>query len=468
MPPWRNPPRATRTDVDEAHTSGQNGIGWQGRARGGRAVGRSVGAGGAVNLHPIASSPPEPNELRALGALAFGELRAFPDGIRDMHLGIAERAFRAVGPAARPVQVIHDAVSRRAYGAIGSGAAALGHAADARMRGQGIGEGVRLSSTRAGSAMIPVLNGLIGDELERSGSDLHQPTSVRVDGEAVAVDGDSLRAAFPDPTPRLVVFLHGLMETEHSWGWRPAHPASATGDTYGERLAVDLGCTPVYLRYNSGLHVSENGRSVASLLEELVAAWPVEVREIALVGHSMGGLVARSAGYQGAEDRHRWTGHVRHVVSLGTPHMGAPLEQGAHLASAALGALPETRLFGAFLRRRSAGIRDLRHGSLVDEDWRDRDPDALRAAACKEVPLLEGATHCFISATLTRSRHHPLGRILGDTLVLVPSASGLARTRRIPFKAEYGHHVGQAHHFALLNHPEVYERLRGWLAPATY
>jgi hypothetical protein len=99
----------------------------------------------------------------------------------------------------------------------------------------------------------------------------------------------------------------------------------------------------------------------------------------------------------------------------------------------------------------------------VDEDWRGRDPEALRAAACKEVPLLAGATHCFVSATVSRDARHPLGRLLGDTLVLVPSASGHGRTRRIPFKDEHGHHVGATHHLALLNHPDVYERLRGWL-----
>jgi hypothetical protein len=151
-------------------------------------------------------------------------------------------------------------------------------------------------------------------------------------------------------------------------------------------------------------------------------------------------------------------------VSLGSPHMGAPLEQAVHVLSAGLAALPETRVFANFLRRRSGGIRDLRQGSLVDEDWAGCDPDALRAAACAEVPLCEGATHCFVSATVTRSARHPLGRLLGDVLVLTPSASGRSRTRRIPFDEEYGMHVGGAHHFALLNHPAVYEKLRSWLA----
>jgi hypothetical protein len=177
----------------------------------------------------------------------------------------------------------------------------------------------------------------------------------------------------------------------------------------------------------------------------------------------MGGLVARSAGYQASQNGQRWSKRVRHVVSLGTPHLGAPLEQVIHVAAEALYALPETRMLGAFLRRRSAGIRDLRYGALVDEDWRGRDPNALGVAAAKEVPLLEGVAHFFVSATITRSPSHPLGHLLGDALVLVPSATREGAARRIPFQAEYGHHVGPAHHLALLNHPDVYEHLREWL-----
>ena len=366
-----------------------------------------------------------------------------------------------MGAAGRPVQVLHDALSRRVYDAAASGAALVGRVADTAIERQGIGEELALSSTRGGSATIAALNGLIGDRLERSGSDLHQLVSLRLDGEVVSLDERSLRAAFPDASSRLVVFLHGLMGTEFYWDWGGAEH----GECYGARLVSDLGCSALYVRYNSGRHISENGRSVAARLEELIAAWPVEVHEIALVGHSMGGLVARSACHHGSQDGQRWTERVRHVVSLGTPHLGAPLEQGVHVAAAAFSALPETRMFGAFLRKRSAGIRDLRHGSLVDEDWRGRDPDALRAAACREVPLLEGATHCFVSATVTRDPRHPLGRLLGDTLVLMPSATGQGRTRRIPFDARHGHHVSPTHHLALLKHPEVYERLREWLQP---
>lgn len=398
-----------------------------------------------------------PNEVRALSALAFDDLRRFPGAIRDMHLGIAERAFRGVGPAALPVKLMHDAISGRAYGAIAAGASGLGRAVDVVMERRGVGEQVSLSTTQKGSFGLAVLNGLIGDQLERDGSVLAQPTSARMHGQRIGLDESSIRDAFPQATDRLAVFIHGLTGDEFCWSW-------GAEDAYGQRLVCDLDFTPVYLRYNSGLHISENGRSVAALLQKLVEGWPVEVREIALVGHSMGGLVARSAAHQADEHDHQWVQKVRHIVSLGTPHHGAPLEQGAHRAAVALNKLPETRMLSSFLRRRSAGIRDLRHGSLVDEDWRGRDPEALRAVACKEVPLLQWATHCFVSATVTRDPDHPLGRLLGDILVLVPSARGQGKTRRIPFRDEHGHHVGGTHHLALVNHPEVYERLRGWLA----
>jgi pimeloyl-ACP methyl ester carboxylesterase len=411
------------------------------------------------------SKNPAPNEIRALSALAFDELRSFPGAIRDMHLGIAERAFRGVGPTARPAQLVHDAVSSRAYGAIGAGASRLGRAVDTAIERYGIGEQVSLSTTQKGNFGIALLSGLIGDRLERDGSELHQPASARIHGERIGLDRSSLRAAFPQATPRLAVFTHGLTGDEYCWSWgeNPVTNPDAA-DPYGSRLASELDYTPVYLRYNSGLHISENGRTVAALLKELVELWPVEVQQIALVGHSMGGLVVRSAAHQADEQDHEWVRRVRQIVSLGTPHMGAPLEQAAHRAALALHKLPETRMLGSFLKKRSAGIRDLRHGSLVDEDWRGRDPEALRAVACREVPLLPGATHYFVSATVTRDPDHPLGRLLGDILVLKPSASGRSKTRRIPFRDEHGHHVGGTHHLALLNHPEVYERMRGWLA----
>jgi len=404
-------------------------------------------------------------EQRALGRLAAAELRDAVGGIGGLHRGIAERVFRGVekgvGPSAAPVRVVHDAISGALYAALraATGAVGLG-AAEVAVRLRDDPAAPAPSTTRGGSLAIGILTGLRGDALDREANPIAQPMAVRVGGAAIAPRHNALANAYPAATPRLVVFLHGLFETEFSWRLG----AGEDGETYGSRLARDLGCTPVDVRYNTGRHISENGRSLSELLEDLVAEWPVEVEQVALVGHSMGGLVARSACHVAATEDARWVKRVRHVVSLGSPHFGAPLEELVHVAAVGLGRLPETRPISNFLRRRSSGIRDLRRGSLVDEDWRDCDPEALRAAVCQEVPLLEGATHCFVSATVTRSPKHPVGRLVGDLLVLVPSASGESRTRRLGFKSEHGAHLGGATHFALLNHPVVYEKLRGWLA----
>jgi pimeloyl-ACP methyl ester carboxylesterase len=399
------------------------------------------------------------DELRGLARLGFDELLRATEGIGEVHRAVAARAFGASGRGALPARALHDAIADGVYTGVGGAMRLAGLAADAGLGRRAVRDGRRLSASPRGALLVGALNGLIGDTLEREGNDLQQPMSVRAVGRPVPLDPGALADAHPGACGRLVVFLHGLMETEFAWRVGAGHE----GETYATRLRRDLGCTPVDIRYNSGRHISENGQSLADLLSKLVAEWPAEVESIALVGHSMGGLVARSACHRAAERGDAWVGRVRHVISLGTPHMGAPLAQGVHLMSAALAAVPETRPFADFLRRRSAGIRDLRQGSLVDADWRDRDPDALRAVACQEVPLLEGVTHCFVAATVTRSGRDPVGRLLGDCLVLQPSASGRGRTRRIPFEEEYGMHVGGTHHVALLNHPKVYERILGWL-----
>jgi pimeloyl-ACP methyl ester carboxylesterase len=399
------------------------------------------------------------DEARELLQLGVEELAGAIDGLQAISSSVANRAFGLAGPFGLPTRWVYDHVTNAVYGGLRGSARGAGGLADRGLSRRPDWSARVVSTTPPGAAVVAAINGLIGDTLERRQSALHQEMSLRVDGRAIDLDGDGLAAAYPKATPRVAIFVHGLMTSEFSWKLG----ARRTGETYGSQLERDLGITPVYVRYNTGRHISENGRSLAELLELVMDEWPVEAGEVALIGHSMGGLVARSATHHASLSGMRWPGFVKHSISLGTPHMGAPLEQAVHYASAALSALPETRPFGNFLRRRSAGIRDLRQGSLVDEDWLDRDLDALRAEACTEVPLLAGATHCFVTATVTRSPRHPVGRLIGDYLVLQPSGSGRSRSRRIAFEDEYGLHVGGVNHLALLNHPQVYEKLSEWL-----
>jgi pimeloyl-ACP methyl ester carboxylesterase len=197
------------------------------------------------------------------------------------------------------------------------------------------------------------------------------------------------------------------------------------------------------------------------MLYQLQAQWPVPIDELVLVGHSMGGLVARSACHYGAQQRHRWIDAVRHVVCLGSPHLGADLEKGVNIASWALARLPETRAIASFLNARSDGVKDLRFGSCGDEDWCDADPDEFLRDRCQEVPFLPGATYHLVATTAAPAL---VGMVAGDHLVRSKSASGRGKSRSLPFEPEHGLTLTGLNHFDLLNHPHVDAKLRAWIA----
>ena len=402
-------------------------------------------------------------EVKALGRLV-GEAVAGPGIVaRDVHRAVAGRTFGALGLLAAPVRVVHDAIANAAYASVRTGLAALPRAGAERAARAIPADAAALSATVRGSLTLGALNGAIGDALGRDYRDLALELVVRRDGREVVTDSPGLAEAYPDATPKLAVFLHGLGETDEAWRLLPLARGREDRRTYGARMSEELGYTPVYVRYNTGLHVSDNGRRLSEVLEHMVRAWPVDVEEIVLVGHSMGGLVARSACHYGERDSRAWTGRVRHVFCLGTPHLGAPLERAANAAGWAMGRLPETRPFAVIVNGRSAGIKDLRFGSCVEDDWCDCDPDELLHDRCRDVPFLACATYYFVGATLARDAESSFGRIVGDLLVQFPSASGRGPNRRIPFEIDDGCHVGGIDHFRLLNHPAVYEQLRGWV-----
>ena len=405
------------------------------------------------------------DEADGVGRLARVALRGGTDRIHEIHQGIADRAFRAVGPAGRPVQFAHDAMSGLAYStvrlALGAGARAAGGLASLRVDGRDLDTG------RPGRVALAILNGAHGDLLQREAPALALDMSVRVAGRAVPPDGGALREAFPDATGRLAVFLHGLTETEDSWGWGAQRHHGDRSVTFGSRLCQDLGLTPVHLRYNTGLHISENGRALDTLLAGLVEEWPVPVQDVVLIGHSMGGLVARSALHQaggGTADAHAWTGLVRDTITLGSPHLGAPLERGVHRLSAQLARLPETRPLAKLLTLRSVGIKDLRRGTLVETDWSGHDLDGLTPGPHTYVPLHDGARHFVVLATLSRDPGGRLADLLGDLLVPPRSASGdTGDDDRLAFPPDHVHRIGGMHHQDLLGHPLVYARIREWL-----
>jgi pimeloyl-ACP methyl ester carboxylesterase len=402
-------------------------------------------------------------EIQAAGELLGAAVGGTGSFVRDMHQAVAQRTFRALGPLGGPVRVVHDRVSETIYEGVRRGLAAGPRAGAMLLSRRVQPQAPALAQSVVGGMALGALNGAIGDVLSAQGSELALSMSLFEGGEPLAPEREALAAAFPQAGPRIVLFVHGLCETDDAWRLLPLRRGAERAGSYGTRLQRELGFTPLYLRYNTGLHISDNGRRLSRLLDEIVAAWPVAVEEIVLVGHSMGGLVARSACHYGELDGARWVSDLRHVFCLGSPHLGAPLEKAANLAGWALNRVPEMRPLAKLVNGRSVGIKDLRFGSCAEEDWCDCEPDEFLRDRCREVPFVEHANYYFIGATLSRSPEHPLGSLVGDLLVRLPSASGAGRRRKIPFPIDNGLHLGGLTHFDLLNHPAVYAQLCEWI-----
>lgn len=316
---------------------------------------------------------------------------------------------------------------------------------------------------------VAIVNGLFGDTLEARRSPMATTMAIRSGAVELPLDRRSLSEAIGEVpiSGRICVLVHGLMSTESIWGFPGERSV-----TYGTRLASEHDVTALSLRYNTGRHISVNGREFSRLLDDLCRAWPVRVREVNLIGHSMGGLVIRSACHYGVRSRprgrwlpfgRRWTSRVRRVVLIGVPNDGAGLEAAVNSVSAALAAVPgpAARLLARGVDRRSSGIKDLRFGNIVDEDWVSADPRATERLHPHRPLRLRRAEHLVIAGSLTRDPAHPLARRLGDALVTERSATGASSDVEL-FPGASVRMFPSVTHNALAHHPDVAAAISDW------
>ncbi|MBK6300895.1 MAG: alpha/beta fold hydrolase [Actinomycetales bacterium] len=379
-----------------------------------------------------------PDEARDIARLGGRAATGIAGLVEHTHHGITERVYRTVGRltggASRPIHVTHDLVARHTFFWVQRGLEAGAWAAQviaARAMGGERSSRSGLDGVRAQLA-LGIVNGVTGDRLAADASTLAIPMSLRHEGRNVAPTAEGLRAAYGMGHERIVVFVHGLVETEHAWRFRSRQRWGEAGVSYASQLAADTDWVPLMVRYNSGAPIPANADAFADLLGEVVRCWPGPLREVVIVGHSMGGLVALRALAHGDA---AWTRAVRAVITVGSPREGAPLERFAVVAEEVAESSGHGRWFGGLVGMRSDGIRDLRHP--IDHP-----------------PLPDWVQEYAVLATLTPDSWHPAVPRVGDGLVPVPADP-----------SEHTVVVTGLHHLDLLNHPSVYAQLRAWLDP---
>lgn len=412
-------------------------------------------------MHPYAAhaggvSDSEKERPRKVNELQ-GAARLVLDATKGV-TGVVESMQRTIGSGpdvlGRPLQVPVDLIAKLVYGGIRGVTQLVGSGLDAALA-PFTPLLAAIATGREYDTVVALLNGVLGDYL----SETHNPLAIQMrfrrNGRPLELEPAALRAALPQAGGKLLVLVHGSCVSD--WQW------TRLGHDHGAALERDLGYTPVCLHYNSGLHVSTNGRTLAALLEQLVTAWPVPIEELAILAHSLGGLVARSACACGEEQGYGWRHKLRKLVCLGTPHHGAPLERGGNWIDYLLAISRYSAPLARLGKIRSAGVTDMRFGYVLDEHWQGRDRFE-RGGLPPSQPRLPAGVECYAAAA-TRALA-PADRLPSDGLVPVDSALGRhARPELALDFPEARQWIGFGMtHIDLLNSPELYAVLRGWLS----
>lgn len=394
-------------------------------------------------------------DIRGVNRLIIDGIVGVVDLVEAMHSNIA-----GLPALAKPKRDRTTGITRLVYQSIRGVSGFVGHRFDGLLARLEPLLGKNGTSPRR-EALVATLNGVLGDYLAASNNPLAITMHVRRNGIALPLERAQLAAAIPQGCGKLVVLLHGLCMNDLQWRRK--------GHDHGAALARDLGYTPIYLHYNSGLHISSNGRAFARLLETLVELWPQALSELVLIGHSMGGLVARSACHYGAIARYQWPSRLDKLIFIGTPHHGAPLERGGNWVDTLLTSSAYSAPLARLGKIRSAGITDLRFGNLRDEDWRDRDRFKRSGDLRRPMPLPKGVACYAIAATISKKPANLRDGLIGDGIVPLASALGHHADRRLGLTFDESHQyvIQGGNHLDLLSRAEVYEQIKRWLSGVT-
>ncbi len=311
-----------------------------------------------------------------------------------------------------------------------------------------------LKSSDKKDFILSILNGVIGDYLAEKENPLEIEMHFVHQSKKITIDKKSIKNSYSNISSKIILMVHGSCMNANLW--------TRKNHNHGEILAKETSETLIYLNYNSGKHVSTNGKEFNELLEKLTKNWPVPVEEITIINHSMGGLVTRSALYYGEQAQKSWTNLTKKIVFLGTPHHGSHIERKGNYLDLILESVPYAKPFAKLGKIRSAGVTDLRYGNLVDEDWQYKNRFELKKEHKKHIPLTKNTEYYSIAAVTGKEKNYIKNRFFGDSLVSVKSALGKHKNRdkNLHFKKENTFTVYENNHSDLLSNPKITEILK--------
>lgn len=384
-------------------------------------------------------------DLRGLAAIIVNSTMGTSKLVEAMHNTI-ERVHPPIGESKATST---SGISGLVYKTIRSTSKTVGTSFDLSMQAVApfLDDSTQSSPTR--DVFLSVINGVYGDKLVEQNNALAIDMRFIFDKQPLQFNKaeSPLKLQVQSPgSDKIMLFIHGLCMSHYGW--------EVNDKNQSEQLAKVLGFTPVYLHYNTGKSIASNGEMLAQQLEMLIEQWPTSITDLSLVGHSMGGLVARSAHFYGTQYHKKWLAKTTSIISIGTPHNGAMLEKGGAVIDALLTlspyAVPFTRLTGI----RSQGIEDLRHGKISASQ------DAF-------IPIPDNVRFYALAGVLNKTPNKVAEQSIGDGLVTLNSAFGISKqaskTLAIP-----EHHKWLKYnlsHNAMLSDPDVFNAIANWLKP---
>ncbi len=391
------------------------------------------------------------SDIRGAGKLTIDAITGITNLVEAMHHKIASLG----GILGKPNQNQTTGVTGMVYRNIRTVSGLVGNGIDVLLKqfSSLLGE---TDSSIEREVVLAALNGVLGDHLVARKNPLAITMQLRRDGVPLAIGDQTIDKAVQKSKGKIALMVHGSCMNDLQW--------NCNGHDHGSALAIDLGYLPIYLHYNTGLHISQNGQKFADLMETFLESLPQPV-EFIIIAHSMGGLVSRSACHYGKVLEQSWVRHVKKIVFLGTPHHGAPLERAGNWIDTILEVSPYSAPFSRLGKIRSAGLTDLRYGNILDEDWKGRDRFENSGDHRTAVPLPD-SLQCYTIAATTCKESSTLGeKLIGDGLVTLNSALGRHKNLNFNLLFPQTHQwiARGINHMDLLYKPEVYKIVKQWI-----